>query len=204
MKMQGAKKTAVFRRTGFTLTEMLAVLAVLSVLLIVAIPGFQTLIRNNRMISEVYSLRATLNQARSEALSRRAPVVVCPTLDGDVCSADTVNWRQGYMTFIDTNNDNVPDPNDPDEEQIQVNSRTIAVDILFDNPNRRIRFDSQGQALGFEGTFAFCDPRGARDARGLILNPVGSVRAAIDTDDPLDDIVNAANYNDAGGSNVGC
>jgi len=42
-----------------------------------------------------------------------------------------------------------------------------------------------------------CDRRDANKARALILNPVGSVRGALDTDG--DDIVN-----DDGGVNIGC
>jgi type IV fimbrial biogenesis protein FimT len=76
------------------------------------------------------------------------------------------------------------------------------VDILFDNAERRIRFDAEGLALNFEGTFTFCDQRAvdnAAKARALIVNPVGSLRAATDTDLPEDLIVN-----DLDGTNVTC
>ncbi len=181
---------------GFTLIEMLVVLAVTIALLVVAVPGFQEIMRNNRMLSEVYSLRATLNNARSAALSRRAAVVVCPTVDGAACSTDTNNWRLGYMAFVDDDNNSVRNSG---EEQIQVNVRDGMVDILFDNANRRIRFDAQGGAMGSQGTFEFCDPRGATGASAMILNPAGSVRAARDTDTPVDDIVN-----DLDDANVAC
>ncbi len=59
------------RAGGFTLVEMMMALVVLAVLLAVAAPGFYELIKNNRMLSEVYALRATLNGARSEALAQR-------------------------------------------------------------------------------------------------------------------------------------
>ncbi|WP_170150249.1 GspH/FimT family pseudopilin [Parahaliea mediterranea] len=184
---------------GFTLIELMVVLVILAILLLVAAPGFQELIRNNRMVSEVYTLRATLNNARSEALARRAPVVVCPTVNGTACN-NTAAWDQGYMSFVDTDGNNAPSAGNPNEERIQWESRENEnVDVDFDNGNRRVRFDSRGNALGFEGTFTFCDERGATEARALIVNPVGSVRAAIDASAPLDDIVD-----DAGGTNVSC
>lgn len=179
---------------GFTLIEMLVAVLILGVLLLVAAPGFSDLISNNRMVSEVYVMRATLSHARSEALARRAPVVVCPTTDGLAC-ADSNDWSSGYMTFVDTDDNNVANPTDPDEDIIQWEARQSPVDILFDNASKRVRFGGQGVALGFEGTFTFCDSRGAEDARALILNPVGSLRAALDidatSDATPDGIVNA-------------
>ena len=166
---------------GFTLIEMLVAVLIVGVLLLVAAPGFSDLISNNRMVSEVYLMRATLSHARSEALARRAPVVVCPTTDGLAC-ADSNDWSSGYMTFVDTDDNNVANPTDPDEDIIQWEARQSPVDILFDNASKRVRFGGQGVALGFEGTFTFCDSRGAGDARALILNPVGSLRAALDID----------------------
>ena len=94
---------------------MLVAVLIVGVLLMVAAPGFSNLISNNRMVSEVYVLRATLSHARSEALARRAPVVVCPTTDGLAC-ADSNDWSTGYMTFVDTDDNNVANPADPDEE----------------------------------------------------------------------------------------
>ena len=184
---------------GFTLIEMLVAVLILGVLLLVAAPGFSNLISNNRMVSEVYALRATLSHARSEALARRAPVVVCPTVDGLNCAENSNDWSTGYMTFVDTDNNNVAVPADPNEEIIQWQAKQSLVAIRFDNASKRVRFGGQGVALGFDGTFTFCDNRGEGDARALILNPVGSLRAALDTDDTPDDIVNALDN-----SNVVC
>ena len=175
---------------GFTLVEMLVAVLIVGVLLLVAAPGFSNLISNNRMVSEVYALRATLSHARSEALARRAPVVVCPTTDGLAC-ADSNDWSTGYMTFVDTDNNSVANSADVDEEIIQWEARQSPVAIGFDNVSKRVRFGGQGIALGFDGTFTFCDSRGAGDARALILNPVGSLRAALDNDATPDGIVNA-------------
>lgn len=180
---------------GFTLVETLAVVAILGVLLLVAVPSFSNLISNNRMVSEVYGLRAALSHARSEALARRAPVVVCPTTDGLAC-ADSNDWSIGYITFVDTDDNSVADLVDPTEEIIQWEVRQNPVAVRFDNANKRVRFGGQGAALSFEGTFTFCDGRGAEDARALILNPVGSLRAAIDSDVTPDGIVNALNDTD--------
>tara|TARA_B110000879_G_scaffold79421_1_gene110446 strand:+ start:93 stop:626 length:534 start_codon:yes stop_codon:yes gene_type:complete len=166
---------------GFTLIEMLVSILILSILLLLASPSFSVLISNNIMISEVYTMRATISHARSEALARREPVVICPTTDGLACT-DSNNWSAGYMTFVDTDDNNIADSSDPDEEVIQWESRQSTVAIVFDNANKRVRFGGQGFAQDHGGTFTFCDKRGSTDARALILNPAGSLRAAIDAD----------------------
>ncbi|CAA0126284.1 Uncharacterised protein [Halioglobus japonicus] len=185
------------RQSGFSIIELMIVLVIASILVAAAGPGFQDLMGNNRTISEVYTMRATLNNARSEALARRAPVVVCPTSDGLAC-VDSSDWSTGYMVFVDTDNNNTADSNNPDEEVIQFETGPRSVDLAFSNSANRVRFGAQGSALGFEGTFTFCDDRGAEDARGLIINPVGNLSAATDSDD--EDLI----VNDAGGDNVVC
>lgn len=183
---------------GFTLIESMMVLAILAVLLLIAVPGYQQFVHNNTMLAEQYSLRATLDLARTEALTRRSTVVVCPSADGSTCVA-TDNWLGGYTAFVDSNADNSLDPNNPREELIQRKSEPTSVNIRFSNSSNRVRFSPQGTAVGSEGTFVFCDDRGAGEAGALTLNPVGSVTSAKDTDTPEDGLVN-----DAGGNNVSC
>lgn len=173
---------------GFTLVEVLVAVLILGVLMLVAVPGFSDLISNNRMVSEVYALRATLSHARSEALARRTPVVVCPTNDGVAC-ADSADWSIGYMARVGGAN----------VEVIQWEDGQNSVAMLFDNAKKQVIFGGQGIALDYEGTFTFCDDRGQEYARALILNPVGSLRAGLDIDSPPDDIVNAL-----GRANVVC
>ncbi|GAB3280573.1 GspH/FimT family pseudopilin [Parahaliea aestuarii] len=162
---------------GFTLIELMVVLAILAILLFVAAPGFQDLIRNNRLVSEVYALRATLANARSEAMARRAAVTVCPIDSAQNCLVGS-DWSSGYKSFL-------ADPNQPFQVK---NLESNAIAVLFDGGNQ-VRFDQRGNALGFDGAFTFCDQRGEEHASSLILSPVGSVRSATDTDG--NNIVNA-------------
>ena len=94
------------KQDGFTLVEMMVVLVILSVLIVISAPGLSDLIKNNRMLSQVYGMRAALNGARSEALAQRSFVTLCRSNDGANCGG---SWNQGYIAFVDANGDGVVD-----------------------------------------------------------------------------------------------
>jgi type IV fimbrial biogenesis protein FimT len=190
---------------GFSLIELMVVLGVLGILLTVGAPSFRNLIADNRLLAEVYGLRATLNNARTEALTQRSFVTVCGSSNGASCSTTTPpTWNEGYIAFTDFDGDGVLDPNSPLGNDTIVQAKVLDNSTLkityIDSASTRIRFNSRGNALGFNGTIKICDDRGATKARGIAVSSVGSVQALVDSDDPKDDIVNKP----GGGSNVAC
>jgi len=179
---------------GFTLVEMLVVLAVMAVLLTLVAPGFADLIRDNRMISSVNGLRAALHTARSEAIARRAPVRVCATSNGTTCDGAADAWAAGYMAFVNaTVGTNVPDEANPDQAPLLWERAEATGVTATHGGGAFVEFDATGAARGTAGTITFCDERGATRARALILLPIGAVNSAQDTDD--DGIVNDRNGN---------
>lgn len=206
MSRKGAEVTATIASTcnplskksgprGFTLIELMITLAVLTVTLTLAAPSFTELIRDNRLISEVYAMRATLNMARSEAIARRLPVVVCGTVDGLACSEDP-DWSSGYMVLLGADDSATVDVDNPSLNRLQWENRPNSrVSMVFSGDFTR--FDAMGASLGNTGTLVFCDARGAEKARGLIVTSVGSLRASVDDDD--NGVVE-----DASGNDVSC
>lgn len=75
------------RLGGFTLPELLIVVAVLAVMLGLGIPAFAEFTRNQRVKTASFDLFSTLVHARSEAITRNATVTVAP-----VSSAWTNGW----------------------------------------------------------------------------------------------------------------
>ncbi len=190
------------KQQGFTLVELMIAVLVLSLLLALGAPAFSNMVKNNRLLSEVYALRSILNNARSEALAQRRPVTVCSSSDGVSCTNEA-NWNVGYLAFVDNNrNAVVNDPNDPAGDRVFMvkDSPVPSVSIKYSNPANRVIFDSRGNASGFNGTFTLCDDRGATEARGVIVYAVGKVHASVEMDPNEPDGI----VNDHQGNNLVC
>lgn len=189
------------RVRGFSLIELMVVMALMAVVLGIGAPAFVNTIKNNRQLTEVYALRATLSTARSEALSQRMPVIVCESTDASNCATDTNSWSSGYLAFADADADGVPDPNEILlSRQLDAAGLEISFFDAAGSARSSTQFSVRGDSRGQTGTFVLCDDRrDATQARVLHLVPSGEVRAAKDTDDPADEILN-----DLGGNNVAC
>jgi type IV fimbrial biogenesis protein FimT len=169
------------RAGGFSLIELMVVLAVLAIALLLAGPAFTDLIRDNRLVSSAYGVRATLNLARSEALSRRDRVVVCASNAAGTGCTDTTNWSGGYIALMGDGVGATVDAANPGLSRLHWENKTNpAVTVNF--TPKLVVFDTIGSALGSAGTFIFCDVRGASKARGLIITNAGMVAASVDSD----------------------
>tara|TARA_R110002049_G_scaffold264278_1_gene440418 strand:- start:6300 stop:6866 length:567 start_codon:yes stop_codon:yes gene_type:complete len=186
------------RAKGFSIIELMVVMLILAVLLGVGAPAFVETVRNNRMLTEVYALRATLANARSEALARRVTVIVCESIDSTGCAADPNAWSEGYLAFADDDGDGAADPNEIIVTRA-VNAAGLTISFTGGPGVTGPGFNPRGDSLNFSGTFTFCDERGPTSAAALILRNPGDARAAEDTDATADNIVN-----DLEDNNVSC
>ncbi|NRH40775.1 GspH/FimT family pseudopilin [Pseudomonas sp. MS15a(2019)] len=70
------------KAAGFTLTELLIVVGLIAILAAIAVPGFSSLIRSNRVVGAAEELQNVLTYARSEAMARGVNVgVTAPNVD---------------------------------------------------------------------------------------------------------------------------
>ncbi len=93
---------------GFTLTEIIVVLALLTVLTAIAIPNFLSWLPNYRLNAAVRSLQIHFQMAKLEAVKRRTKVCVEFNIGGYVPAGMT----GGYTVFSDTNSNRVFDAGD--------------------------------------------------------------------------------------------
>ena len=102
-------------KSGFTLIELMAVVAVLSVTALIAVPSMQQAIHSNQLRTEISRILAAIKLARSEAISRNTTVSMCPSsFVSTGTAACSRNYADGWIVFTNRDRDRVVD-RDSDE-----------------------------------------------------------------------------------------
>jgi len=90
------------RQSGFNLTELVIVVAIVAILLSVGVPSYRYITNSYRMTSEVNGLLGDLMYARAEAIKEGQGVTVCVS-DGVNCLGN-IRWQNGWVVFSNPNN----------------------------------------------------------------------------------------------------
>lgn len=173
-------------QAGFTLLELMVVVAIVGVLMAVAIPAMGNFIRNGRITAAANDVMAALHFTRSEAIKRRQPVTLCTSTnalnaDGSANTVDPVcedsELLTGWIVFVDLNGDGVRDAGDtvllnhgPMNEEITAATSadrfvvTYLLNGFADDPNG--------------ASIALCDARGNVPTAGELSSARG-IRVAV-------------------------
>jgi len=177
---------------GYTLIELMAMLAVVSVLVSIGLPMMKVFFDSNRMISNSNDLVAGLNIARSEAIKQQIRVTLCQSADTASCTGSGL-WEDGWIVFQDPNGNATVDGGERilrlnagiDGGQVTIRSNDVGNLIA-----NSVSFTSRGLPKALNGgsqsgTFRICDKRGLKVnadgtttvARGVNLSLSGKVRS---------------------------
>ncbi|MCF6263405.1 MAG: GspH/FimT family pseudopilin [Xanthomonadales bacterium] len=168
MDLQRTKNTF----SGFTLLELMVSISIMAITLSLGIPSFGEFIQNQRLRSENQRLHIDLLFARSMAVNQGQQVIICASAGGNSC-ADTGNWGQGWMIFIDSNNDR---EYQQQEQRLRIAAAMDSLQARSSIYRRKIRFYPDGSAAGSAAKITICDFRGRNYARELVIANSGRVR----------------------------
>jgi type IV fimbrial biogenesis protein FimT len=146
---------------GFTMIEGLVVLAVAAVLLGVAAPDFSRTLSERALAVQASQFMSALRFARSEAVKRGQPVVVCASdaaAPGVRCQPEgRADWRAGWIVFVDPAGDEGPEP-----------ARLLRVQQPFartggiEGTRSEMTFTAAGFSVNAASHFRFQPPGGAK------------------------------------------
>jgi len=162
---------------GFTLIELMVTLAVAVILITVAVPGFRTMIQNNRATTQANELLTAFMLARSEAVKRGVAVSVCSSTDQATCAA-SANWATGWIVFTD--DAGVSGTLDSTDQLIRVWEALDGTPTLTDTVNsfQNIQYQPSGLVVAgssFRLTLPGCK---GNQVQTITINAVGSGRIA--------------------------
>jgi type IV fimbrial biogenesis protein FimT len=177
-------------QSGFTLTELLITLALLGVISALATPAIRDIVQNNRIATETNDMLTSLVFARSEAIKRSTPVIVCKSLNPSAATPSCDNtdanpWTTGWLVFADTNNNGSFDADE-----------LLRIGDGFSGTNNKIKHDGGDlkNSLSFNrlgilasasgGEFYICDSRGNSKARVIEVTSTGRTRIKRDNPSP--------------------
>jgi type IV fimbrial biogenesis protein FimT len=88
---------------GFTLVEALVVMSIIAILMAVAVPTFRDFTASRAVAAQVSDFAGALRLARTEAIKRGRPVLMCRTNDPQaeepVCDASGQDWKSGWLVM---------------------------------------------------------------------------------------------------------
>jgi type IV fimbrial biogenesis protein FimT len=174
--------------TGFTLIELIIVIALAAIIMTLAVPSYQNLIANNRITAHTNELVMAINMARSEAVKRNVRVILCrsadPTADSPTCGGSEYTWTTGWLLFATGDTNKTYDPATDTLIRIGESARTGIQIRTNGTSNNNLEINSNGTTNESGGTaaFAICDDRDRDNdfdeqwGRQIQVSPSGHVR----------------------------
>lgn len=146
------------RQSGFTLIEVLVVVAIAAILASMAVPSFRTMLVKRSVQSAAETLVSDMRFARTEALTRSARVVICSLAANSTsaCAGSSGSWQNGWIVFVDMNSSGSLDAGD-DVVRVQQELPNIA-SIQSSTPGgdlTKFTFEPAGWAKAATQSFVF-------------------------------------------------
>ena len=162
---------------GFTLLELIAVIAVASILLGLGVPALGQFQASERGLARMNALATSLALTRSEAIKRNRQAVICKSPDGEYCQRKGASWHDGWIVFVDRDRDRRRGDDEPIIQHQGPGSASQTLTYAAFGSKHYVTYRPSGFTRT-NGTFTLCDKRYPDSARALILMKTGRVRSS--------------------------
>ncbi|MCY1502555.1 type II secretion system protein H [compost metagenome] len=143
------------KSTGFTLIELMVVIAIVAILASVSAPNFRNLILDNRLSNTTNLMLGMLQLARSEAVMQRTTISVCAANDAKSACADSTNWSNGALLMSGSTVLKVINP--------------VSTEVTITSSASKVEYQPDGTTTA--GTISISDARPA--SRQIKINAIG-------------------------------
>lgn len=147
---------------GFTLVELMITVAMMSIMLTVGLPSFQSIIVSSRLTSSTNAMVSALQLARFEALKQHKTVTI---------KKKEANWQGGWDVFVDANENGNMDDKEKLVSYDKINSTVLVTGngTTYDN---YVSYDASGR-INAIGNFLF---KSQSECRKIIIAATGRIR----------------------------
>ncbi|HIQ07672.1 MAG TPA: prepilin-type N-terminal cleavage/methylation domain-containing protein [Thiotrichaceae bacterium] len=121
---------------GFTLMELLIVLAILAILLVTVIPSFSDFIAKNKKNALLTDLYSTFALAQGETVKRRIAVTIRPF--------KSANWTEGWEVFTDHDRNGIKNDKDELLNTLSYSDQSARLDSTLNQSIKYIIFKPNG------------------------------------------------------------
>ncbi|MCB1692213.1 MAG: GspH/FimT family pseudopilin [Pseudomonadales bacterium] len=165
---------------AFTLIELLVCVAITAVLLGLATPGANALIKRSAATRAINWLVTGVVFTRHAAVSFGETVTYCPSQDGHQCGG---KWHEGAIAFTDSNMDHHVNGHDAILKRFSFPEPGATITWRAFQNRQYLQMTRQGFTNYQNGNFTYCPPdNDPRYARQLVVNRQGRTRVSHDVD----------------------
>ena len=165
---------------GFTLLELLIVVAISGILLGVGLPAMGALIERNQFKAEVSAVHRAVALSRSMAVYRGEAISLCPLDNLGNCSDQ---WSNSLSIFADTDRSGSLDENEVIIKVLPALSGDSSNLMRDFNRSSAVMFYPSGSAFGRNGTMKICLRSTPNLSATIIISGSGRIRMGKDQDD---------------------
>ncbi len=164
------------KSSGFTLHELLCVIAIIAMLTTTALPALQSFISASRSKQLYYTIFTTIQYIRTKSILLYEDIILCPSKDDKECIN---NWQLPLILFVDLNKNKIRDSNEIIDRKINLLKKGERFIWKASGTSRYLRFHTNGITTSQNGSFIIC-PQNKKigDTYKIVLYYSGRARTA--------------------------